>query len=213
MASQSFCSVTFHQHQPHRRVCHRALARRPLGALLRRIWINSFAHCWSWPPPSSPSPRIAPSKASSFTTLSSLAQTLTPFPIHGASTSSPTTLPYRTLKSSTPSTPCAPCSQVSCSACRHRLQHRESLESLTLFPRFAGRHFIARIQGQPLHTGLFIDSTYEIGSEPVVLHPRALHALAAHVRERLCRRALGLGVLLQHVRVWLQHRVPFHRVG
>ena len=27
----------------------------------------------------------------------------------------------------------------------------------------AGRHSIARIQGQPLHTGLFVDKTYDIG--------------------------------------------------
>ena len=32
-----------------------------------------------------------------------------------------------------------------------------------MFLLFAGRHFIARIQGQPLNTGLFIDSTYDIG--------------------------------------------------
>jgi hypothetical protein len=32
-----------------------------------------------------------------------------------------------------------------------------------LFLLFAGRHFIARIQGQPLNTGLFIDSTFDIG--------------------------------------------------
>ena len=83
----------------------------------------------------------------------------------------------------------------------------------------AGRHLIARIQGQPLHTGLFVDKTCDIGRvENVHWNPWFCQRVP-FMRHQL---TYGLAFLVarsdweyffQHLCIWIQHWLPFHRVG
>jgi hypothetical protein len=173
------------------------------------------------PPLSSLSLRTVPLEAFLFTIRSSPAAMTTLFPILGASTSSPTTLRCRISKSSTPSTLCARCLLVHRYSRTHifavaggsaaRVSHSFPLTCRSPLhrphPRTAAQHW-------PIHRQhVRHRQSRKRSLEPLVLHTRALHALAAHTRPSLRGRPLRLGVLLQHLRLWIQHRVPFHRVG
>eukprot|EP00943_MAST-04B_sp_MAST-4B-sp1_P008043 g8043.t1 len=59
----------------------------------------------------------------------------------------------------------------------------------------AGRHYIARVQGQPLNIGLFVDATYDIGRiEDVHFNP---YVLSKHTRAHFLSTLLGITLSIQ----------------
>ena len=120
------------------------------------------------------------------------AATPSPRPTLETSTSSPITLQFKTSNFSTPQ------------RCPRRA-HRSTLNRPHPRPASAHRSVCRQdIRHRPCR---------KRSLEPMVLPARTFHAPSANIRPRIPRCALGLGIFFQHLCIWIQHWLPFHRVG